>query len=79
MEMKGKVVEEEGQKTEDIQIAQRIIADVKALLTCVPYLSSAPNSLLIRPLLSTIIQPPIGSLNPCCWRGLNSLVSNSTR
>jgi hypothetical protein len=32
------------EKEEDIQIAQRIIADVKALLTCVPYLPSALTS-----------------------------------
>jgi hypothetical protein len=31
------------EKEEDIQIAQRIIADVKALLTCVPYLLSASH------------------------------------
>jgi hypothetical protein len=43
MEMKGNGVEEGGQKTEDIQIAQRIIADVRALLTCVPYLLSASH------------------------------------
>jgi hypothetical protein len=37
------------EKEEDIQIAQRIIADVKALLTCVPYLSSAPLSDVLFP------------------------------
>ena len=73
------------EKEEDIQIAQRIIADVKALLTCVPYLSSAPKSLLIRLLASDnrpLSFPPIGvseaSLLPI-GGGWDSLVANSTR
>jgi hypothetical protein len=37
------------EKEEDIQIAQRIIADVKALFTCVPYLLSAPLSDVLFP------------------------------
>jgi hypothetical protein len=34
----------DGCRRKDIQIAQRIIADVKALFTCVPYLTSASIS-----------------------------------
>jgi len=72
--------EEGGKKTEDIQIAHRIIADVKALLTCVPYLSSASNSLSTRLLVfdnqQTSYRKPHALLSE---RGLNSLVSYGTR
>jgi hypothetical protein len=40
----GEEIEIEGGEGGDIQIAQRIIADVKALFTCVPYLPSALTS-----------------------------------
>ena len=67
------------EQEEDIQIAQRIIADVKALLTCVPYLISAPLTCILFPSAATIDTshrllfrtslPPIGRLVLSCRRG----------